>query len=381
MKIAIRTYAGLEEILQSEIESITNKKTIIQKRAVSLDGEMEDVYKINLWSRFAIDVLVQLHSFKASHENILYKYAHQFEWEKYMTKNQSFSISSIVHSRFFKHSQYVALKVKDALVDRFRKIDGARPNVERFKPDFNFVVRISEDKVNILWNTSGEPLFKRGYRKLTGEAPLNEILAASIIEFSGWKQENPIIDPMCGSGTFVAEATMKAYNIAPGFYRESFGFEKSNAHSHDQWMTILEKAKNSIKVNDTKIYGFDKSLAAVSMTKENLKLFQPSENIIIEQSDYFNLNKPSEKGVLIMNPPYDQRLKNNAINELYSNIGTRLKHFWENHDAWILSGNLQAIKHIGLKPKRKKVLFNGPLECKLINIPIYKGSLKRKKEH
>ena len=191
MKIAIRTYAGLEEILQTEIHSITGKNAVIQKRAVSIEGNMEDVYKINLWSRFSIDVLVHLHSFKASHENILYKYAHQIEWEKYMTKDQTFSISSIVHSRFFTHSQYVALKIKDALVDRFRKIDGSRPDVDKNEPDMQFVVRISDDKVNILWNTSGTPLFKRGYRKLTGEAPLNEVVAASILEFSGWDQSIP----------------------------------------------------------------------------------------------------------------------------------------------------------------------------------------------
>jgi putative N6-adenine-specific DNA methylase len=380
MKIAIRTYAGLEEILQAEIHSITGKNASIQKRAVSIEGNMEDVYKINLWSRFSIDVLVHLHSFKASHENILYKYAHQIEWEKYMTKDQTFSISSIVHSRFFTHSQYVALKIKDALVDRFRKIDGSRPDVDKNEPDMQFVVRISDDKVNILWNTSGTPLFKRGYRKLTGEAPLNEVVAASILEFSGWDQSIPLIDPMCGSGTFVAEAIMKSYNIAPGILRNRFGFEKSNEHDPEIWDSLKEKAKNNICQSSAIIYGYDISLAAVSMTKENIKMFDPSDKIKIEQSDYFNLSKPEEEGMLIMNPPYDQRLKNDHINELYNNIGSRLKHFWENYNAWILSGNLQAIKHIGLKPKRKKTLFNGPLECKLIYIPIYKGSLKKKKE-
>ncbi len=380
MKIAIRTYAGLEEILQAEIHSITGKNATIQKRAVSIEGNMEDVYKINLWSRFSIDVLVHLHSFKASHENILYKYAHQIEWEKYMTKDQTFSISSIVHSRFFTHSQYVALKIKDALVDRFRKIDGSRPNVDRDEPDMQFVVRISDDKVNILWNTSGTPLFKRGYRKLTGEAPLNEVVAASILEFSGWDQSIPLIDPMCGSGTFVAEALMKSYKIAPGILRNRFGFEKSKEHVPEIWDSLREKAKNNICQSSAIIYGYDISLSAVSMTKENIKMFDPSDKIKIEQSDYFNLSKPEEEGMLIMNPPYDQRLKNDHINELYNNIGSRLKHFWENYNAWILSGNLQAIKHIGLKPKRKKTLFNGPLECKLIYIPIYKGSLKKKKE-
>ena len=381
MKVAIRTYSGLEEILQSEIQKITGKNTSIQKRAVTLDSaNMDDVYKINLWSRFAIDVLVHLHSFKASHEDILYKYAHQIEWEKYMSDDQTFSISSIVHSNFFKHSQYVALKVKDALVDRFRKIGGRRPNVERNKPDLNFVVRISEDKVNILWNSSGAPLFKRGYRKLSGEAPLNEILAASILEFTGWDQSIPLVDPMCGSGTFIAEAIMKSCNIAPGILRDSFGFERSTDFDPQKWNSIKEKAENNISASSAKIYGYDISLASVSMTKENIQTLHPSIDVKIEQADYFNLSKPEKIGMVIMNPPYDQRLKSNHINELYNDIGSRLKHFWENYDAWILSGNLQALKNIGLKPKQKKTLYNGPLECKLIHVPIYKGSLKRNKD-
>ena len=376
MKIAIRTYSGLEEILQSEIHEITGKNASIQRRAITFDGEMDDVYKINLWSRFAIDVLVHLHSFKASHEDILYKYAHQIEWEKYMSANQTFSISSIVHSRFFKHSQYVALKVKDALVDRFRKKSGSRPNVERNKPDLNFVVKISDDKVDILWNTSGTPLFKRGYRNLTGEAPLNEILAASILHFTGWEQNIPLIDPMCGSGTFIAEAIMKSCNIAPGSLRQNFGFERSSEFDPDKWNSIKENAKNKIQNSSAKIYGYDISHASVSMTKENLKIFNTALSVTIEQADYFKLSKPEKKGMIIMNPPYDQRLKNNDINELYNNIGGRLKHFWENYDAWVFSGNLSAVKKLGLKPKQKKILFNGPLECKLLYFPIYKGSLK-----
>ena len=379
MKIAIRTYSGLEDILKEEIQKITDKNVSVERRAVSLEGDIDDIYKINLWSRYAIDVLVTLHSFKASHEDILYKYAHQFPWEKYLSEDQTFSISSIVHSRFFKHSKYASLKVKDALVDRFRKKYGKRPNVERDNPDLNFVVRISEDNVNILWNTSGSPLYKRGYRKLSGETPLNEILAASILEFTNWEHNTPLIDPMCGSGTFIAEAIMRTCNIAPGILRNSFGFEKSSELDLYRWNSIKEEAHNLICNSSALIYGYDISNTSVSMTKENINTLNANVDVKIEQADYFKLTKPSEKGMILMNPPYDQRLRNNNIIEFYNDIGSRLKHFWENYDAWVFSGNLGALKRMGLKPNQKKILFNGPLECKLLHFPIYKGSLKRMK--
>ena len=379
MKIVARTYAGFEEILQSEILKITNIVAVIERRAVSFEGSKSDVYKVNLWSRFAIDVLIPIQSFRAYDEEDLYKNSYQINWNDYLSVDQTLSISSIVHSRFFNHSKYAALKVKDAIVDYFKKQTGKRPNIDREDPDISLVVRISDKNVTLLLNTSGQPLFKRGYRTKSVEAPINEILAAGIIEISRWDSKTAFIDPMCGSGTFLCEAVMKANNIAPGLLRKTFCFEKANDFDAEIWGKIKEKAKNSIISSKTSIYGYDINSKSISYSLNNIKNIQAEYDVILECSDFFNLQKPTEKGVLVLNPPYDIRMKNQDIINFYANIGTRLKHFWENYDAWILSGNTHAIKNLGLRPKHKRTLFNGPLECKLIHLPIYKGSLKAKK--
>ena len=216
MKIIVRTYAGVEELLKKEIESLTKKPVLVERRAVSLDGNTEDLYKINLWSRLAIDVLVHLYAFRVRDEDDLYNKVTNFKWEEHLLDDETFSFSSIVNSSNFRHSQYVALKAKDALVDRFKKRTGNRPNVERKNPDKHFIIRISEKNGSILWNSTGDPLFKRGYRTHTVEAPVNEVLAAAILDLIEWDCKTPLIDPMCGSGTFLVEALIKSCNYAPG---------------------------------------------------------------------------------------------------------------------------------------------------------------------
>ena len=380
MKIIVRTYAGVENLLKSEIEKLTNKEVRLEKRAVSFDGNTEDIYKVNLWSRLSIDVLVHLYSFRATNEQQLYTKITNFRWEDHLSVQETFSFSSIVHSSFFKHSQYVALKAKDALVDRFKKKSGVRPNVDRINPDQHFIIRLSEKNASILWNSSGDPLFKRGYRTHTVEAPVNEVLAAAILDLTGWDCKSTLIDPMCGSGTFLCEALIKSSNYAPGLNRKQFAFEKSKSFKKELWNELIENAKSKISKNNTPIYGFDISEDAISFTEKNIENIFPFNTVKLKNEDFFNLDKPLSEGLIIMNPPYDFRLKNSNIMDFYNAIGSRLKHFWENYDAWVFSGNLSASKKLGLKPQKKIILFNGPLECKLIHLPIYKGS-KRKKQN
>ena len=216
MNIVVRTYAGFEEILAREVNQITGISPNIGKRAVYLEGGQEEIYLLNLWCRLALDVLVELHRYKAKNEQELYKGAYQYEWTKEFTLHETFMLNSVVHSTHFNHSKYVALKVKDAIVDQFKKATGKRPNVDRENPDQRFLVRVTQDNVHLLWNTSGDPLYKRGYRNITGVAPLNEVLAAGILTFSDWDIQTPLIDPMCGSGTFLCEALIQAKQIAPG---------------------------------------------------------------------------------------------------------------------------------------------------------------------
>ncbi|MDB4710438.1 THUMP domain-containing protein [Flavobacteriales bacterium] len=377
MKIIVRTYAGVEELLKKEIESLTKKPVLVERRAVSLDGNTEDLYKINLWSRLAIDVLVHLYAFRVTDEDDLYNKVTNFKWEEHLLDDETFSFSSIVNSNNFRHSQYVALKAKDALVDRFKKRTGKRPNVERKNPDKHFIIRISEKNGSILWNSTGDPLFKRGYRTHTVEAPVNEVLAAAILDLIEWDCKTPLIDPMCGSGTFLAEALIKSCNYAPGLNRKQFAFEKTSDFKKELWDNLIEEAKSLINECKAPIFGYDTDNEAIHFSTLNLENIFPNNSVKLESRDFFELEKPIEDGLLIMNPPYDVRLKNINIEEFYENIGSRLKHFWENYDAWVFSGNFSALKKLGLKPNKKIILFNGPLECKLIHLPIYRGSKKR----
>ena len=377
MKIVIRTYAGFEEILASEIQNITGKKPEIAKRAVTIEGENKEVYLINLWSRLAIDVLIPIIEFRAKNEDELYKKTTQYSWEKHLTLHETFSINSIVHSPFFNHSKYVSLKIKDAIVDRFNRKENKRPNVDRENPDLRFVVRVTQDRTTILWNTSGESLYKRGYRTKTGLAPINEILAAGILTFSHWDATKPLVDPMCGSGTFLCEALMIAKNIPAGMNRNEFGFIKHNSYDHNLWIKIKAEAEEKINKTAPTLFGYDNEEISISNTKYNLNNIDSSFNCTVEKIDFFKSEKPVENGMMIMNPPYNIRIQQDKILEFYNDIGTRLKHHWSDFDAWVFSGDLQALKRIGLRPKRRISLFNGSIESKLVHLPLYMGS-KRK---
>lgn len=380
MKIIVRTFAGFEEILSEEIFQITNIKPEIGKRAVYLNGGLEIIYSLNLWCRLALDVLVELHHYKARNENELYNGAYDFIWENEFSIHETFSVSSVVSSPFFNHSKYASLKIKDAIVDQFKKKLGKRPSVDRENPDHKFLVRISHDQVNLLWNTSGNSLFKRGYRTMTGVAPLNEVLAAGIIKFSGWDLKRPLIDPMCGSGTFICEALMIAKNIPPTIKRKSFGFMNHKDYNHNLWEKL--KAKSLEKINDNKpiIMGFDNFNEMIIASRNNVNNVFSNNICKINLKDFFDLEAPIENSMLIINPPYNIRISQDKNHLFYEKIGTRLKHSWSGSDAWILSGDLESLKHIGLRPKRRIKLFNGPIETKLVHIPLYRGSKKTKKQ-
>lgn len=378
MKIIVRTFEGFEEILADEVFHITKIKPELGKRAVYIKGDLETIYKLNFCSRLALDVLIELHSYKAKDENELYKGAYNFNWDHEFSIHETFSISSIVHSPYFNHSKYVSLKVKDAIIDQFNKNHGNRPNVDRVNPDHKFIVRITQDQVNLLWNTSGDPLFKRGYRTITGVAPLNEVLASGILKFSGWNFEIPLLDPMCGSGTFICEALMMAKNIPPSINRERFGFMNHKEYDHNLWIDIKEKTINKIDKKNPNIQGSDILSKMVFATKKNLNNILKNHSCKIETRDFFYLKKSKENQMLVLNPPYNVRIAQEKNHNFYNNIGRQLKHEWSGCNAWVLSGDLEGLKHIGLRPSRKIKIFNGPIETRLLFFPLYKGSKKLK---
>lgn len=381
MKIVARTLAGLEKELAKEITEIGGIVESIDRRAVVFQGDKEIVYKSNLWSRLAIDILLPISEFSIKDENDLYSKVKQIKWNQFLSANGTFSITPVIHSNLIKNSHFATLKTKDAVVDYFRDKYGSRPNIEKKYPDLKITLRISEKKCTILLNSSGDPLFKRGYRKTTGEAPINEILAAGIIALSSWDEKQPFIDPMCGSGTFLIEAGMKALAIAPGYYRKKFGFEKWPDFDRNLWQNTKAEAQKRIKNIPLSIQGYDQDFNIVRLARKNLNsLPELASKIRIEQADFFNLtpNKRLKSGYLFFNPPYDKRIALTNDTEFYNNIGSSLKHNWQNWQAWIISSNLSAMKHIGLKPSQKFKLYNGGDESLLVNIKMYSGSKKPK---
>jgi putative N6-adenine-specific DNA methylase len=308
----------------------------------------------------------------------LYDRVYKIKWEEYLKSSGTLAVDATVHSEAFTHSKYTALKTKDAIVDRFREKTGERPNVDLRFPDLKINVHIDRERCTISLDTSGESLHKRGYKTATNIAPINEVLAAGLIMLSGWDGQTDFMDPMCGSGTMLAEAAMIACNIPPNLMRKEFAFE-----SWQDWdVELFEKIEESLlkKTRDFhhKITGYDKAPSAVTKAKENIKNAQLDDFIEIKHEDFFKTQKGGqEKLHMVFNPPYGERLDID-MEEFYSNIGDTLKQNYPGTDAWFITSNLDALKHVGLRPSRKIHLFNAKLESRLVKYVMYEGSKKGK---
>lgn len=369
-KVIAKTLFGIEELLAQEIKQLGGKDIEILKRAVSFYSDYRLLYKSNLWLRTALKLIVPIHMFRAKNEKDLYLRTKEFKWFELITPENTFAVESTVNSKNFNHSKYVALKTKDAIVDRIRNKFNKRPNIDTANPDYLINIHIYNEDVTISLDSSGDSLHKRGYRISQVDAPLNEVLAAGMILFSGWNQSDDFIDPMCGSGTLLMEATTMMLNIPPGFKR-NFGFMKWNDFNQDIWIEILNEAKNIKHNSNQKIFGYDNSPKAIAVSKKNLQNFGYFDSIKLKQQNFFNIKPKNNKGVLIFNPPYDERMKDENINEFYKKIGDKLKNDFKGYSAWIISSNIEAMKKIGLKPSRKIQLFNGKLETRYIKYEMY----------
>ena len=370
--IVVKTFYGLESVLTKELEEMDVKNVVVKNRAVQFKGNNYLLYKLNYNLRTAISVLKPIFEFTAQNEDSLYQQIYNFDWSVFLDVKRTFAIENAVNSTIFKHSQFAALKVKDAIVDQFRDRTGKRPFVDTENPDLLINLYIAEDKCIISLNSSGEPLFKRGYRTQTDIAPLNEVLAAGLIKLSGWEGKTNIIDPMCGSGTIPIEAALMAYHVPPGIFRNQFGFEKWNDFEQSLFDDVIDD------VIDTKdfayqIIGSDVSVKAVNITKANIKNASLTSRIHVINSSFEDLEPSFDSGLIIMNPPYGERIKEDGLFELYKNIGDTLKKKYSGYECWIFSCNLDAIYNIHLHPSRRITLFNGALEGKYQCYRMYKG--------
>jgi putative N6-adenine-specific DNA methylase len=374
-KIVVKTFAGLEPVLANELNALGAESVTPERRAVSFYGDKGMLYKANFLLRTALKVLMPIAQFRVNRNEDLYNQAKKIPWSEYMTLGKSFSIDSTMQSELFANSMYVSLKVKDAIADYFRESTGKRPSVNAEDPDIRIHVYLMGDYCEISLDSSGESLHKRGYRVGQGEAPVNEVLAAGMILLAGWQGETDFLDPMCGSGTLLIEAAMIAKGIPAGIYRKSFGFER--------WIDFDEQLFSGIyngeyeRASTVKIVGSDISAQSCAIARSNIKNAGLSKFIEVEAKDFLELAPPFERGIIVTNPPYGERLITKSIANLYKLVGDVLKQKYAGYTAWVISSSEEGFKNIGLKPSRKIQLYNGALPCSFRSFELFAGTHKQ----
>ena len=374
------TFHGLEDVLASELLKLGAKDIVPFKRGVSFTGDKGFMYKANLCLRSALKILVPIYSFTAKDEETLYNKIKNYEWEEHISPDDTIAINSTTNSEIFDHTLYVSQKSKDAICDRFVDRVGKRPNVELDNPTLRIYVHIFKDQVNISLDSSGDTLFKRGYRVDIDTAPMKEVLAAGMVLLSGWQPHLPLIDGMCGSGTLGIEAALYANNIPAGIFRKEFGFMKWRNFDAKLWDKIYDAAINRIKEDMPNITSCDIEIIPLEMAKRNGAVAKVDDVIQYEHKSFFDLMPTKPHGTILLNPPYDERIKMEDTNAFYKQIGDKLKKDFGGWTAWIITSNAEAMKHIGLHPSKKITLFNAALECKLLKFEMYSGSKKASKQ-
>ena len=367
-----KTFQGLETVLATELIDLGANNIQIGRRMVSFTGDKEMLYRANFQLRTAIRILKPIKHFKATSADEVYEAVKQIDWTEYLSNETTFAVDSVVFSTEFRHSKFVAYKVKDAIVDQFREKTGERPNIRITNPDLQLNIHVAEYDCTLSLDSSGESLHRRGYRQETVEAPLNEVLAAGIIMLTGWKGDCDLIDPMCGSGTIPIEAALIARGISPGIFRKEYNFEKWADFDPELFQRIYEDDSQE-KDFDHHIYGYDINHNVVKIAEMNVKAAGLSKDISIEQKDFKDFTQPEEKSIIITNPPYGERISAPDLLGLYKMIGERLKHQFVNNEAWVLSYREECFDQIGLKPSLRTPLFNGSLECELRKYQIFQG--------
>jgi len=381
MKLVVKTSFGLEDVLMEELKFLGAGNPVKGVRVVTVDGDQRLMYKINLWSRVALRVLKPLKKFRAANEHQLYDEIKKINWSEYMTVDDTLAVDAVVNKSVMTHSLYVALKTKDAIVDQFRDQTGRRPNVDLDRPSLRIHVHINGDEAEVSLDSSGDSLHKRGYRMQTGDAPINEALAAGLILLSGWDRRSPFLDFMCGSGTIVIEAAMMALNVAPGLLRNEFGFERWKDFDAAIWNALRQEAEGlKIAEIDFPVTGVDLSSMMISNAKENAAAAGMLKRITFRQTSFENFSPDPLPGTILINPPYGGRITSGDLLQLYKSVGDQFKKKYAGWSAFVFTANMEAGKNIGLKPSRKIPLFNGKLECRLLKFEMYAGSRRPKTE-
>ena len=373
-----KTLQGFEPILAKELMDLGARDVEILKRAVAFSGDKAMLYAANIHLRTAIKILKPITSFTANDEHELYDKVMAIDWSEIMNVDDTFAIDNTIFSTVFTHSNYPALKMKDAIVDQFRNKYDKRPSIEKIDPTYRFNLRVKENEVSISLDSSGESLHKRGYRTEQHAAPMSEVQAAGLILLSGWNYNIPLYDPMCGSGTILIEAALIANNIAPGLIRKHFGFQLWKDYDVTLFRQLMVQAASEVKNNKLMIRGSDISQRNLDMAQIHINNAVPDAGIQLFPASFEDTEAQNHKGMLIMNPPYGERMQQERIVEFYQMIGNTLKRKYAGCIAWVFSGNLDAAKFIGLKPSEKIKLKNGPIDCVFLKFEIREGKFGQK---
>lgn len=375
-----KTFFGLENILAEELTNLGAENVEILKRAVKFEGDKALMYSANYNCRTALKILKPIAQFPVNSADELFDKVFKIDWHDYFDIEKSFSIDVVANKSVFNNTQFIAQKTKDAIVDKFRQKYGNRPSVDTKNPDISINVHIYETECSISLDSSGEPLFKRGYRLHQGKAPLNEVLAAGLIHLSEWNKTTNFVDFMCGSGTLLIEAALMARNYPSQYFRKSYSFENWKNFDERLWNMVKKESNAQIVEYNGAIVGCDKSEDAVEMARENVENIKFQDIISIENCLYEDLDVPEGKGTLIINPPYNERIKQDDMEAFYAEIGDVFKKKYAGYRAGVISAAIDAVKRIGLKPSRKFNLYNGPIECKYLLFDLYEGTKRVKKD-
>lgn len=374
------TQQFLEPVLVKELLNLGATNVEKHNRAVSFTGDLSVMYRANLCTRTALKILVPFTKFKARNERDLYEEIRHIEWEKYLDVDGTLAVHTSLSTDYFNHSQFVSQKTKDAIVDRYREKFGRRPSVDIANPHLSIAVHIVRDEVSISFDSSAESLHRRGYRTEQTLAPINEVTAAGMVLLTEWDGTGAFVDPMCGSGTILIEAALYAKNIAPGLFKKHFGFMHWKNYDRVLWQTLVDEAKAKIKETDTIFLGSDKTFKAIEIARANATRAGLDEDIRLSNKRFEEVKAPQGiKGMVVINPPYGERLPIEEIGPFYKEMGDKLKQEFDGYTAWIISSNVGALKKVGLAASQRLTLFNGPLECKFYKFELYKGSKRAPK--
>jgi putative N6-adenine-specific DNA methylase len=364
---------GLEELAAQELTQLGAKDVTLGFCGVSFAGDRELLYRVNLWARLPFRILVKLGEFPSFDAEELYQSIHEIEWSRYLTPDLTMAVTIAGKNEELNHSHFTALQVKRAIVDRQMQEFGARSNVDLHEPAVRINVYINKATCTVSLDSSGNSLHRRGYRAAVGDAPLKESLAAALVKMSGWTPDLAFVDPLCGSGTLPLEATMQALNIAPGIFRESFGFESWLDYDRELFDRLWKEAEASEHQElQTTIIGSDRDLAVIKQAQANARSCGVDRYLSFAHRELAEVEAPADTGILLCNPPYGERLgRDRDLGSFYKLLGDVLKHRFKGWTAFVLSGNKELGKSIGLRSAQRIPVYNGNLLCQLMKYEMY----------